>query len=119
MSRKNTPSTGKFHLNDNMHMIDKGSNNHKTTTPKNGRIFLLVFMSSFVFFICSAYSKEMKGNKINLAIHTQLKNNEILTADMIDLILEKGIVTMTGTVNNLLSRQYAAKTALTIKGVGL
>ncbi len=78
---------------------------------------MLVFLSTLVFLICSARSKEIKDNNIDLAIHTQLRNDKIVPVDMIDVITEEGIVTMTGTVNNLLSRQHAAKIARTVRGV--
>jgi len=98
-------------------MIDRESKNHIDIILKNGRICMLVFLVSLAFLTGSARSKEIKDNDINLAVHTQLIKDGIVPADIIDVITQEGIVTLTGTVNNLLARQQAARIAGTVKGV--
>jgi osmotically-inducible protein OsmY len=98
-------------------MTDKSLYN-KNIFLKNGRIiYVLVFLSSLAFLICPASSKEIKDIEITLAIDSQLRRDENMPADMIDIVTKKGIVTMKGFVKNLQARQRAARIALTVKGV--
>ncbi len=97
-------------------MIDKQLVN-KNITPIKGPIFVLVFLFSFIIFIWPVFSQEIKDLDITLAIDTQLRNDESVPSHMIDMITKDGIVKMTGSVDNLLARQRAAKVAETVKGV--
>jgi len=97
-------------------MINKRFDN-KNIIPKNDRIFALVFLFLFIISVCPVFSQEIKDIDITLAIDTQLSNDENVPSHMIDMITKDGIVKMTGSVDNLLARQRAAKVAETVKGV--
>jgi osmotically-inducible protein OsmY len=60
---------------------------------------------------------DIKDIDITLAVDRQLQIDEGVPAHLIDVRTENGIVTLSGPVKNLLSRERAAEIAATIKGV--
>lgn len=52
-----------------------------------------------------------------LAIEDRLAGDEFVQENLIDVVSEKGIVTLLGEVDNILAKERAAALAGTIKGV--
>ena len=67
--------------------------------------------------ILSAEAKQIKDVDITLALERQLQKDEGVPAHLIDVYTRDGIVTLGGSVENLLARERAAEIAATIKGV--
>ncbi|MEJ2728235.1 MAG: BON domain-containing protein [Deltaproteobacteria bacterium] len=73
-----------------------------------------------VIAISSVFAAEIRGIKdidITLAVDRQLQVDEGVPAHLIDVRTKDGIVTLSGPVENLLSRERAAEIAATVKGV--
>jgi osmotically-inducible protein OsmY len=64
-----------------------------------------------------AASGQINDMDITLAVDTQLENDDGVPAHMIDVHTLDGVVTLSGSVPNLLARDRAADIAATVKGV--
>jgi osmotically-inducible protein OsmY len=82
---------------------------------------ILIFMAIISIFIPSPVLagevREIKDIDITLAAETQLENDDGVPAHLIDVRTRDGIVTLTGSVENLLARERATDIVATIKGV--
>ncbi|MEE4264451.1 MAG: BON domain-containing protein [Desulfobacteraceae bacterium] len=65
----------------------------------------------------AAAVNDIRDNDITLAIDRQLQNDEGVPADLVGVRTMDGIVTLSGSLDNLLARERAAEIAATIKGV--
>lgn len=61
--------------------------------------------------------KQPKDKDIALAVKTELLNDEAVPSHLIDVAVNKGIVTLSGSVDNMLAKDRAARRAEMIKGV--
>jgi osmotically-inducible protein OsmY len=72
---------------------------------------ILCFLSS------TSLAKEMDDSRITLAVERALYVDQGVASHLIDVITLDGIVTLTGSVNNVLSKDRATKVAESVKGV--
>jgi len=63
------------------------------------------------------WAREITDKDINLAVQTKLQHDEGVAAHLIDVDTQKGIITLSGRVDNLLAKDRATQVAETIKGV--
>jgi osmotically-inducible protein OsmY len=61
--------------------------------------------------------KEIADAKIMLALETELQLSEAVPSHLIDVFANEGIVTLSGSVSNVLAKERATELAETIKGV--
>lgn len=77
-------------------------------------LFLLLSLTVF----CSPLpAKDIEDREISLAVLENLINDEWVSAHLIDVWTAKGVVTLRGTVSNILAKERARKIAETVKGV--
>lgn len=60
---------------------------------------------------------DIKDSDITLSLDIQLKQDEVVDAHLIDVKTSDGIVTLSGSVDNLLAKDQAVRIAASIKGV--
>lgn len=70
-----------------------------------------------VFSPLYAKTTDIKDRDITLFLDIQLKHDDAVDAHMIDVTTTDGIVTLSGTVDNLLAKDQAVRIAESIKGV--
>jgi osmotically-inducible protein OsmY len=78
---------------------------------------LITAVLCIIAFSLPVHAKQVSDKNITSAIETALSKDNVIIADNIDVRTDKGIVTFTGTVNNLLSKDRAEKIAESIVGV--
>jgi len=89
----------------------------------DGHLFNLYAIMSIITALCiltltvPVHAKQISDKDITSAIETALGEDHVILADKIDVKTDKGVVTFTGTVNNLLSKDRAEKIAESIVGV--
>jgi osmotically-inducible protein OsmY len=86
---------------------------------KNRFLTLLVILPFLLLLSGAVYAQEekMETEDIKFAIETDLVLNESVPAHLIDISVENGIVTLSGSVSNILAKEKAAEVAQTIRGV--
>jgi osmotically-inducible protein OsmY len=77
-------------------------------------IFSLILLSSMSYLFAQ---DELTDLEISTTVDSQLMINATTPAHMIDVVTLEGIVTLSGTVNNLLAKDHAVKVAQMVKGV--
>lgn len=79
----------------------------------------MLLISVVVIFIVSSLvsAREITDQDIALAVETELKNDEVVPVHLIYVGSIDGIVTLSGSVPNLLVKERATKVAETVKGV--
>lgn len=87
---------------------------HDNFTIKWLTLLLTLF---FVFTSLLAQQESLKDSDITLAIKAELVLDEAVSSHLIDVSTKNGIVTLSGKVNNILSKERATRVAETIKGV--
>jgi len=97
----------------------------KTYTYLNRRSFrLYTIIPIFAALCCLALTTpvhakqtEISDMNINRAVESEFWGDEAVDANLIDIKTEQGVVTLTGTVSNILARERAERIAETIVGV--
>ncbi len=88
---------------------------------KELRTFAVYLITGFLITVLGtnvcAQNKEIKDSDITSAIETDLLFDNSVSSHLIDVKTNEGIVTLSGSVNNLLARERALKIAGSIKGV--
>ena len=90
----------------------------RTDTPKR-RIFaglvacLLVLGSA----VAAEGDREIADEDVTLALESELLLDDAVPSHLIDVSTSQGVVTLSGSVSNLLARERAAEIARTLKGV--
>lgn len=84
----------------------------KWMIPMSVCIVTIIFFSPVY-----AAHKDIKDSDITLAIESQLMINDAVDAHMIDVKTNEGIVTLSGSVDNLLAKDQAERITESIKGV--
>ena len=79
------------------------------------RAFLLVLV--LLFFPISASGNDLTDMNISLAVDRQLTYDENIPAHLISTSTTDGVVSLTGTVDNLLAKERSEKIASTVRGV--
>jgi len=82
--------------------------------------FLRLAVVFAILSICPVWASEMgeiRDIDITLAVDRQLETDEAVAANMIAVLTRDGIVTLSGSVENILDRERAADNAAMIKGV--
>ncbi|MBD3264959.1 MAG: BON domain-containing protein [Candidatus Omnitrophica bacterium] len=82
-----------------------------------GRLILVALITVFFAGFGFATAAEVSDSEITAAIETDLMVSEKVSSHLIDVSTVDGIVTLSGSVDNLLSRDQAIKIAESIKGV--
>ncbi|MBD3168856.1 MAG: BON domain-containing protein, partial [candidate division Zixibacteria bacterium] len=86
-------------------------------------LLLLFFSLTMLFVLTTGWSRKpstvqpLEDKDISFAIESEILMDESVPANYIDVATENGVVTLTGTVNNILARKRAAELAETVKGV--
>lgn len=78
---------------------------------------LIIFAAFFCLAAVPGWAQVMSDDAIERAVTTQLMNDNYLQAQLIDVTADTGIVTLSGTVDLLITSQRAAYVAMTVKGV--
>ncbi|MBD3422234.1 MAG: BON domain-containing protein [Chitinivibrionales bacterium] len=83
------------------------------------RHVITICLIGTVIFACpiAAQQTELTDGKITDAIHQELFIDDAVSSHLIDIGVEKGIATLTGTVDNILAEERAVKLAQSVKGV--
>lgn len=85
------------------------------------RLFIaqLVFLIFIVAGSTSAYAffESIEDETIELEVRRQLMVNELISSHLIDIDVEDGVVSLSGTVDHLLAKDQAIEIAESIKGV--
>lgn len=82
------------------------------------KLLFLVFTTMFILGSNSLQSaNKLTDQEITNAVNNELMLNSTTPSHMIDVKTSEGIVTLSGTVNNLLAGDRAVKIARTVKGV--
>ena len=84
---------------------------------KSKFIIAVYFVTIFCTFSVSGAEPKITDNSISDFVKAQLTRDEAVNADRIGVAARQGIVSLTGTVDNLLARERAVRIAGTIKGV--
>ncbi len=63
------------------------------------------------------HGKVITDQDITLAVKTELMNDESVPSHLVDVKTEEGIVTLSGSVDNILARDQATRLTQTVKGV--
>ncbi|MFW5751720.1 MAG: BON domain-containing protein [bacterium] len=82
------------------------------------RIIILIIV--FVFSITGAYSQEqdeLSDKEISEAVDSELWVHDDVPSHLIDVNTHEGIVTLTGTTNNIMAKERAKEVAMAVKGV--
>ncbi len=86
-------------------------------------ITALMYLSIFLFLCIGLYpsaiaqEEELSDKEIRIALDTDLILDENVGAQKIEINVDDGIVTLTGTVNNLLAKERAERIAESMRGV--
>jgi osmotically-inducible protein OsmY len=80
-----------------------------------GLTLILSFIS--IHTVLATEAGDIKDIEITLAVERQLKNEKGLAVHRIDVKTRDGVVTLNGSVENLLARERAAELAAMVKGV--
>jgi len=81
-------------------------------------LFMTVLCIYFTYStIVYAQQDEIDDSEITLAVSDAVFEDEGVSGFLVDVTTNDGIVTLTGTVNNILAKDRAAKLAKTVKGV--
>lgn len=84
----------------------------------NKTIRTLLLFSAFLFFTNNVLATDVPTDKeITNAVYREMMLNATTPAYMIDVETSSGIVTLTGSVNNILARDRSVKIARTVRGV--
>jgi osmotically-inducible protein OsmY len=89
-------------------------------TMKIGRStcrFVTVGVTMLLFLTTACYAEPLTDTDIANAVEDQLMADSAVPANNIDVLTVEGIVTLDGTVNNILAKDRAQKVAATVKGV--
>jgi len=87
-------------------------------TRKRNYIPILVLITSFVFLGSNIYSADRLTDKdIAFAVDNELLYNATTPSFLIDVESNEGVVTLSGSVNNILAKDRAIQIAKTVKGV--
>lgn len=103
-------------------MFNNGQKLHSRLTGWKTATALIIMMA-FLGLASSAgwaapkEQKKMTDQQITNAVDQMLLTDSALSASQIDAKVDKGIVTLTGTANNLMSKERAVKIAQTVRGV--
>lgn len=82
-------------------------------------ILAIAVLGSLVFNTgqVAAQEEQLNDQQITLAVQNNLRTDERVSAHLIDVTVEDGVVTLAGTVDHLLARDQAVKVAESVKGV--
>lgn len=80
-------------------------------------IFCIDVLGDTVFSYVYAQNKDVKDREIVFAVEMELLNEESVPSHLINVEADNGIVTLTGSVDNLLAKDRASRIAETVKGV--
>ncbi|WKZ18431.1 MAG: BON domain-containing protein [Candidatus Jettenia sp. CY-1] len=80
-------------------------------------IFCIDGLGDTIFSCVYAQNKEIKDREIAFAVEMELLNDEAVPAHLINAEANNGIITLSGSVDNLLARDRASRIAETVKGV--
>jgi osmotically-inducible protein OsmY len=91
-------------------------------TDKQRRARRLILLSFLILIVLLSlytpiFAEEIKDKDIALAVDQALMNDQSVSPRLIDIQVDEAIVTLSGSVDNLLARERAAEIAQTIKGV--
>lgn len=83
------------------------------------KVFALAagFLAGFVLSALGAGVEQLEDSRIQSAVTVELRNSPDVRAHLVEVNTEKGIVTLSGTVENVLARDRAGTIAGSIKGV--
>ena len=91
---------------------------HRNTQRYNWILILNAVIYFLIIFPVTATAvNDIRDIDITLAVDRQLHGDEGVPADQVDVRTMDGIVTLSGSLDNLLARERAAEIAATIKGV--
>ena len=89
--------------------------------PGGLRRLLAVVTVVLVFGFCAAAGAAVmpavNGTSISDAVESELSRDQAVPAYLLDVMTTDGVVTLSGTVNNILAKERAAQIAMTVKGV--
>ncbi|MGD9031351.1 MAG: BON domain-containing protein [Desulfobacteraceae bacterium] len=99
--------------------ITRGTISRKLKQKRISRFLLgLVVSGSFLgIFFSPVDARESRDRDITLAVQKKLINDQSVSPNLIDVWTDKGIVTLTGSVDNVLAKERATEIAETTKGV--
>ncbi|MBD3343957.1 MAG: BON domain-containing protein [Chitinivibrionales bacterium] len=80
-------------------------------------LFLLLSIAGLCAVWAQKETLEVTDQNITLAVETDLSTDNAVAAHLIDVETSDGYVTLSGTVDNILAKERAAKLARSIKGV--
>ncbi len=80
-------------------------------------ILAIVCLALIVFGSANASNKEIPDHRINAAVASHLLLNRSVSDHLIDVTTTDGVVTLTGSVDNLLAKERAVQVARSIRGV--
>ncbi|MBD3381568.1 MAG: BON domain-containing protein [candidate division Zixibacteria bacterium] len=92
----------------------------RTLKIENGKMIatgLAVMLAVLLSSPATAQQEGLDARDISLAVETELLVDEAVPSHLIDVETTDGIVTLTGSVDNILARDRAERVAETIKGV--
>jgi osmotically-inducible protein OsmY len=83
------------------------------------RLWIIVIhgLLALLFLALEVDAAQIKDRDITLAVENQLINDDAVPFDSIDVHTHEGIVTLSGSVDNLVAKERSVKLAETIKGV--
>ena len=84
---------------------------------KNVMQILFLSVSLILYGGCITAANVPTDTDISNAVESELMNNATIPSYLIDVTTNEGIVSLTGTVNNILEKDRAVKIARTVKGV--
>ena len=98
---------------------------NKTDTYLNSHFFRLHVIVPILVAICCltisvpvhAKQTQISNKKINRAVESEFWGDKAVDANLIDIKTRQGVVTLTGTVNNILAKERAERIAEVIVGV--
>ena len=67
--------------------------------------------------LAAAVTHEVNGRTISDVVENELARDQAVPSHNIDVLTTVGVVTLSGTVDNVLAKERAAKIAMTVKGV--
>jgi osmotically-inducible protein OsmY len=77
----------------------------------------VIFMFSLTADLTAQESEELEDRDISLAVETELMVDEAVPSHLVNVETNDGIVTLSGSVDNILARDRAEHVAETVKGV--
>ena len=86
-------------------------------TFKNGFQVLILFASLLLYNVSVLAANTPENKEISNAVENELLFNATTPSYLIDVQTNGGIVTLTGSINNILAQDRAVKIARTVKGV--